>query len=221
MNFSTTLSRLFRKYTAECIVLLLSTITLSIAGVIVYHSYLIGQETVIEIKDTEAIPTPVEASEVKITVDVSGAVMNPSIYKVKPGTRIFDVLILAGGLSPQADTEYIARNYNMTLFVENHEKLHFPSIGEMQKGVFIEEPRTLTYLSNDSEGDIVTSAPADTATININTADTAALDSLPGIGEKTAEKIIQNRPYQKIEDLIDKKVITQKVLDSIKDSISL
>ncbi|MBI5167671.1 MAG: helix-hairpin-helix domain-containing protein [candidate division NC10 bacterium] len=55
--------------------------------------------------------------------------------------------------------------------------------------------------------------------IDINTATAKDLEKLPGIGPKTAEKIIKNRPYKKIDDLVAKKVLTQKQFAKIKDQI--
>jgi len=56
--------------------------------------------------------------------------------------------------------------------------------------------------------------------ININTASSEDLDSLPGVGPVTADKIINGRPYQTINDLIDRKILTNKVFSQIKDKIS-
>lgn len=59
------------------------------------------------------------------------------------------------------------------------------------------------------------------AKININTASQSELEALPGIGPVTASKIISDRPYQKIEELISKKVVSRSVYDKIKDSLTL
>jgi competence protein ComEA len=56
--------------------------------------------------------------------------------------------------------------------------------------------------------------------INVNKASIDALDGLPGVGPATATKIIDNRPYKKPNDLLDKKVVSGKVFDQIKDKIS-
>ncbi|MEK7071183.1 MAG: helix-hairpin-helix domain-containing protein, partial [Patescibacteria group bacterium] len=56
--------------------------------------------------------------------------------------------------------------------------------------------------------------------INVNTALLGELDTLPGIGEKTAQKIIDNKPYSSVEELRDKKIVANSVYDKIKELIS-
>ncbi len=57
--------------------------------------------------------------------------------------------------------------------------------------------------------------------ININKASQEDLESLPGIGPKTAIKIIENRPYAALADLVSKNVISFKLFDQIKKQISI
>ena len=62
--------------------------------------------------------------------------------------------------------------------------------------------------------------PQKSAPININTATAADLDSLPQIGPKRAAKIIANRPYKSIDDLLTKKAIPKSVFEKIKNRIT-
>jgi len=57
--------------------------------------------------------------------------------------------------------------------------------------------------------------------ININTASEAQLDTLYGIGPVRAGKIIANRPYSSIEELVSKKVLGESTLEKIKDQITV
>ena len=57
--------------------------------------------------------------------------------------------------------------------------------------------------------------------ININTASQSELEKLTGIGPVYAQKMIEHRPYSTKEELVSKGVISQKVLEKIKESISL
>ncbi|PIZ98145.1 MAG: transporter, partial [Candidatus Levybacteria bacterium CG_4_10_14_0_2_um_filter_35_8] len=59
-----------------------------------------------------------------------------------------------------------------------------------------------------------------TGAINVNSASAQELDSLPGIGPVTAEKIISGRSYTSINDLLEKKVVSEKVFNQIKDKIT-
>lgn len=57
--------------------------------------------------------------------------------------------------------------------------------------------------------------------LDINQASLGELDRLPGIGAVRSQKIVDNRPYQKIEDLIIKKIIPRSVFEQIKDKITI
>ena len=56
--------------------------------------------------------------------------------------------------------------------------------------------------------------------ININTASAGELDGLTGVGEATAQKIIDSRPYLAIEELVSKKVLGSKAFEKIKEKIT-
>ena len=60
---------------------------------------------------------------------------------------------------------------------------------------------------------------ASTGLVDVNSATEAKLDILPKVGAVTAQKIISSRPYGTIEDLVSKKVLTQKTLDGFRDKI--
>ncbi|MBI2404837.1 helix-hairpin-helix domain-containing protein [Candidatus Gottesmanbacteria bacterium] len=57
--------------------------------------------------------------------------------------------------------------------------------------------------------------------VNINTASQNELESLPGVGPVTAKKIIDNRPYQTLEELVSKKAVGNALFEKIKGSLSL
>jgi len=148
--------------------------------------------------------TSKETSENKISVDIEGAVINPNVYSLSPSARVKDGLIAAGGLASNADREWIAKNLNLALKLSDSAKIYIPKIGEA--------PARNSTASN---------TVSLTGLININSASASELDSLPGIGAATAQKIIDNRPYSKIEDLTLKKIMTSKVFDKIKDKIGI
>jgi len=55
--------------------------------------------------------------------------------------------------------------------------------------------------------------------LDINSASVEDLRQLPGIGEASAKKIVQNRPYTRKDDLVTKKVLPQTAYDAIKEHI--
>ena len=136
----------------------------------------------------------------KVKVDIEGAVEQPGIYEVANDSRIQDVLITAGGMTPKANRIYISQNINLAQKVYDGMKIYIPEISD---------PSNLSNLSN--LGNL----------ININTASLSQLDTLPGVGEATAKKIIAGRPYQNISQLVEKRIVTQSVYIKIKDLISL
>ena len=139
-----------------------------------------------------------------ISVDVSGSVMYPGVYKVNEGARIEDAIKMAGGFSEKANGEYVSKYLNMAQKLSDGTKIYVPFVGEVVSGV--------------SGGGIVAGTQTQ-AKININTAAQSELEALPGIGPATASKIISYRPYQEIGDLISKKVVGKAVFEKIKDSI--
>jgi competence protein ComEA len=141
-----------------------------------------------------------EASEERIFVYLEGAVEKPGVYELPPEARLNDLLIQAGGLGAQADREWVAQNLNLAQKLADGAKIYLPFEGEEE--------------AKEREDNKI-------GKINLNKASLLQLDSLWGIGQKRAEDIIKNRPYQSIEELLSKKVIPQNVFEKIKDEISV
>jgi len=64
-----------------------------------------------------------------------------------------------------------------------------------------------------------TAAPAKATLLDINSASADDLKALPGIGEAYSKKIIDNRPYQRKDQLVSRKIIPSPTYDGIKDKI--
>jgi competence protein ComEA len=145
--------------------------------------------------------------DVSIFVDIAGAVEKPGVYEVASDARVQDVLTKAGGLSKKANKQGIAKAVNLAAKVSDGMKLYFPFVGED------------AVLGVSTTG--ITGSTSTTGLININTASSSELESLPGIGEVTAGKITAGRPYAYIEDLKTKKIVGTSVFDKIKDLVSV
>ncbi len=141
----------------------------------------------------------------EISIDVQGAVMKAGVYKLKSDSRMQDALVAAGGLSEDADREKVAKTLNLASKLTDGAKIYIPAVGEVGSVV--------AGASTVSDGN--------SGTININSASEEELDSLSGVGKVTAAKIIDNRPYAKIEDLLEKKIVGKSVFDKIKDKIGV
>jgi len=148
---------------------------------------------------------PASPSAHVIVVDVSGAVVSPGVYRLVEGSRVDDALFQAGGLTSDADDVWVARSINRASILTDGAKMFIPKKGSVQ-------------------GTSVTSLGNVTATqmgISINTASTKELDALPGVGEVTVGKIVAGRPYQRLEELVEKQVMKPSLFEKLKGQLIL
>lgn len=218
----------FKKYTVEviliCIALIItifafaqSSISQSQASV-EFSENVLG--TSIESVSASPVPSPVD---VYIAVDVSGAVLEPDVYKLKVGARLGEAIDMAGGLASTADRLFVSRNYNFARKLSDQEKIYIPYYSDTSSGIFVEEPRILDYLQplgSQNESTEMSVSPSD-ETVSINSASLSQLDTLPGVGPVTAQKIIDNRPYESVDDLLLKQVVKVSVFEDIESMLSL
>ncbi|HEX7042227.1 MAG TPA: ComEA family DNA-binding protein [Patescibacteria group bacterium] len=145
-----------------------------------------------------------------IEVDVEGAVIKPGVYSLPQNSRLKDALVAAGGMSSSADRDAIAKNLNLAVKVIDGAKVYIPKIGDT--------PINSQASSTDNSTQVLGTT---TGLINVNTASPEQLDSLPGVGQVTAQKIIDNRPYNSVDDLLSKKAVGNSVFEKIKDKITV
>lgn len=142
---------------------------------------------------------PVEITE-EIYIQVSGAVTNPGVYKVNKGTRVFEVIDIAGGFTEESDRTVV----NQARVVVDEENIYFPTIHEVKSGAY----------SLDSKSHL----------ININSASKEQLMTLAGIGEAKAKAIInyreKNGDFNGVEDIKKVSGIKDTLFESIKDQIT-
>lgn len=150
----------------------------------------------------------------EITVEISGAVINPGVYKLQNGSRIDDLLIAGGGFSASADRGWSDKYLNRAAKLTDGQKIYIPTTNQQSEtgsansgGVYQSES---TQNSSDSNN-----------LININYGSLGQLDTLPGIGPVYAQKIIDHRPYSKIEDLVESGAVTQTLYEKIKNNITV
>lgn len=142
------------------------------------------------------------APERCLYVYVCGAVTQPGVVELPEGSRAFDAVRAAGGMTEEADLAYV----NLAEKVTDGEKLYVPTV---------EEAATMESGTREEESGLV----------NINTADAAALCTLPGIGESRAADIIAYREahgaFGSIEDIMKVPGIKDAAFRKIRDRISV
>lgn len=143
------------------------------------------------------------SSAAAITVDVEGAVVHPGVYTLPAGSRVEDAITAAGGLESDADEELFAKTMNRAMKLVDGGKIYVPSLSSSPVSPLRQLADPLSPL------------------ISVNTASQSELESLPGIGPVTAQKIIANRPYQTLDELVAKKAVGQALFGKIKDTLSL
>lgn len=176
-------------------------------GVLLFKTNILTQSDSVEILQGTTEPQNISQ---EIVVEISGAVEKEGVYKMKMGDRIDDLLIVSGGLSVNADRDFVSKKINRAAKLFDGQKVYIYQKGELSakelQGIKVDQD----VLGDSSSG-----------LVNINTASLSELDKLSGIGPVYAQKIIDNRSYSTLEELVSKGVIGQSLFDKIKNDISL
>lgn len=163
----------------------------------------------------EVLSESVESNNPKsITVEISGEVISPGVYKLPDNSRINDLLVVAGGFTRSADRVWTDKYLNRAAKITDGQKVYIPSVNK----------QSVSLSAKNSGGDQTISPTFSSDSkvlININTASLDQLDSLPGIGQKYGQSIIEHRPYSNIQELVSKGAIKQSLLDKIKDIVTI
>ena len=147
------------------------------------------------------------------TVHAAGAVAHPGIYVVPAGGRVADVLTAAGGAVAEADLDRV----NLATRVSDGDRVYVPRRGE-------EVPAVVGGPAAPGGGDTSVSSgprvPTAEAPLDLNLADEAQLDLLPGVGPATAHAIVgyrqRNGRFRTVDELIDVPGIGPSKLDTMR-----
>lgn len=163
-------------------------------------------------------PAPPTATPLPWQVYVNGEVNHPDVYVVEPGMTVDDAINLAGGLTAQADADRV----NLALRLTDGMQVFVPALGETV--VLPTAPAPVVNAGEAESSDAAAPLPAGSK-ININTATLEELDSLPGVGPSTAQKIIdyrtQNGPFARIEDVMNVPGIGESKFNDMKALITV
>lgn len=149
-----------------------------------------------------------------VMVHVDGAVAAPGVYVLEGASpRVNDAVVRAGGLSPEADTAAV----NLAAPVADGQKVHIPLVGELPEG------QVAQVASPAGQAPVAAQGTESPALVNINTATREELMTLNGVGEATANAIVEERErngaFASTEDLVRVPGIGEKKLAKIAGSV--
>lgn len=165
-----------------------------------------------------AVPNtePEQEAPVTLFVHVDGAVASPGVYAIEASSRVNDAVIAAGGLAEGADTSSL----NLAAPVQDGSKVYVPFAGEAQGDL---NSTGSVGDSQSSSGVAPSSGSGGSSLVNINSASSDELKTLPGVGDATAEAILDDRrsngPFTSIEDLMRVSGIGEKKFAKLKEKI--
>lgn len=162
------------------------------------------------------IPKAEELKEIKVYI--CGEIKKPGVYSLKSGTRVEDIMNLAGGPTSFADMLGV----NLAQKLEDEDQIIIPKINENGKN----EKKYSSHSHKKSTPKTKKNQKVElTYKININSADIKELDKLPGVGEVTAKRIIEYRKthgnFTCIEDLMNVSGIGEKTFQKMKNFITV
>ena len=153
-----------------------------------------------------------ESDSTEWCVYICGQVANPGVYRIKPGSRICDLVDMAGGMLEDADRNF----WNLAEELYDGEMLYFPTTEELKSDLL---PENGCPAADDAD------TKASDGRININSASVEELTTLSGIGESKAKSIVdyrtRNGDFSAIEDITNVSGIGEAMFNKIKDDITV
>ena len=147
-----------------------------------------------------------------IWVYVSGAVCTPGVYELPEGSRLFEALERAGGMTEAADQSFL----NQAELLTDGVQIQVPTKEEVASGIAAEA---------NTSGAPGESGKTSQGKVNLNTATKEELMTLPGIGEAKADSILTYREsaggFQSIEQIKEIEGIKDGVFEKIKERITV
>ena len=162
-----------------------------------------------------------------LVVHICGAVSAPGVYELPAGSRIIDAVEAGGGFLPEADeaccnlAEEIVDGCQIYIMTKSESCAD----GQTEKKAGIQTSPDSDMQTTDRNVRSNSTQALENGLVNLNTADVAALMTLPGIGESRAKAIIsyreQHGAFAQIEDIMKISGIKQAAFSKIKDKITV
>jgi len=150
-----------------------------------------------------------------VFVHVHGQVASPGLFELPEGSRVVDVVAAAGGFTAEADQAAV----NLARLLVDGEQLRVPAVGEVVDGASADGGPSG---GGGTGGDTVGGAGAG-GVVDLNLADDATLQTLPGVGPATAAAILawrdENGRFRSVDDLLGVPGIGPKTLEKLRDRV--
>lgn len=167
-----------------------------------------------ETSQTKTVTSASKTESDKIFVDIKGAVRKEGVYELTSGSRVTDVVKLAGGFTDDADKKSV----NLAEKVADEAVIYVARVGEE-----VTPASTLSQAKNTAASGAL--QDADSAQINLNTATLEELQTISGIGAKRAQDIIDYRDnnggFSSVDDLKNVSGIGEKTLEKLKAEVTV
>jgi competence protein ComEA len=152
-----------------------------------------------------------------LVVDIQGAVLQPGVRHLPAGSRVADGIAAAGGYGPRVDAARAARELNLAASLHDGDRVVVPSRDDPPGTTMGGGPASPGAAGGGGGG-------GGGGLIDLNHATASELDTLPGVGPVTAQKIVaarEERPFATIEELRDRKVVGSAAFEKLKDLVTV
>jgi competence protein ComEA len=162
----------------------------------------------VSLVDGPAVAAP---AATELVVDVAGAVVRPGLLRLPAGSRVGDAVAAAGGYAPTADLDAAAHDLNLAAPLADGAKVLVPSLGDGPAA------------AGDGAA-VAGNGAAAGGRLDLNAADQAALEELPGIGPVTAGRILEARaeaPFTSVEELRGRGLLGESAFAKLRDLVTV
>lgn len=170
---------------------------------------------------TPGVPPPTTPTE--LVAHAAGAVARPGVYRLDPAARVDDLVRAAGGLAPEAD----ASRLNLAAPLADGARVYVPRQGEEVPAAVGPEGGAAPPggATGPGTGGGVGPDGGSGPLVDLNTADEAALDELPGVGPATATAIVAHRQevggFGSVDELLDVRGIGEAKLEQLRPLVTV
>lgn len=175
-------------------------------------------------RSDDGMESVAEPASVQVCVYVTGHVVHPGVVYLDEGSRVADAIEACGGMTDDASAESL----NLARIVADGEQIQVQSVAEMEAASQTVVPSGSSASVASGPSSQVASGPSSqvaSGKVNINTADSSQLQTLSGVGESKAKKIIDyreaNGPFKSIEDLANVSGIGEKTVENLREYICI